>query len=167
MRRELLLVIVGAAAGVSGCAGPRYYEALQHLKADVGLLDQRVTQLERISVEQAVGVGRPSEPLPAPAAAALAPKHARAAWTRPPKKDIQQALKAAGFYDGPIDGRLGPKTHQAIRNFQQANGLKVEGVVGRHTWEKLAPYLHAPAVTQEAGGSAASTTEQASEPFQK
>jgi len=76
-------------------------------------------------------------------------------------------LKNAGFYYGSIDGIVGSKTHQAIRDFQQANGLKVDGIVGRHTWEKLAPYLHAPAVPQGAGGSASSTPEQTSQPFQK
>ncbi len=57
------------------------------------------------------------------------------------KKEIQQALKNAGFYQGPIDGKIGPQTHEAIKQFQQANGLKVDGIVGRHTWVKLAPYL--------------------------
>ncbi len=52
-------------------------------------------------------------------------------------KDIQKALKNAGYYKGPIDGKLGEKTKTAIKAFQQANGLNADGVVGEKTWSKL------------------------------
>jgi hypothetical protein len=38
--------------------------------------------------------------------------------------DIQRELARRGFYDGAIDGRYGPKTDAAIRDFEQAAGLK-------------------------------------------
>ena len=60
---------------------------------------------------------------------------------KPTKREIQQALKNAGFYQGSIDGKVGPQTREAIKEFQRANGLHVDGVVGRQTWERLAPYL--------------------------
>jgi len=60
---------------------------------------------------------------------------------RPSGKDIQIALKNAGFDPGAADGKLGKKTRQAIRDFQKANGLDVDGKVGRRTWEVLGPYL--------------------------
>jgi outer membrane murein-binding lipoprotein Lpp len=56
-------------------------------------------------------------------------------------KDIQLALKNAGFYNGHIDGKIGKSTKKAIREFQKANGLKADGVVGKETKEKLAGYL--------------------------
>ena len=56
-------------------------------------------------------------------------------------KQIQIALKKAGFYSGPIDGKIGPKTRQAIKAFQKKNNLKVDGIVGKNTWEKLKVYL--------------------------
>jgi len=59
------------------------------------------------------------------------------------KKKIQIALKNAGFYNGPIDGKIGRKTKEAIKEFQKANGLKADGVVGKETKEKLAGYLKA------------------------
>ena len=40
-------------------------------------------------------------------------------------KKVQQALKDKGFYSGPIDGMLGPKTRDAIGSFQKANNLHV------------------------------------------
>ena len=57
-------------------------------------------------------------------------------------KQIQIALKAAGFYKGPIDGKVGPKTKEAIKAFQKANGLRADGIVGRKTRLKLGKYLN-------------------------
>ena len=56
-------------------------------------------------------------------------------------RQIQTALKNAGFYKGQIDGKMGPQTKQSIREFQKANGLKPDGIVGRRTVEKLNRYL--------------------------
>lgn len=58
-----------------------------------------------------------------------------------PIKQVQLALKKAGFYKGDIDGKKGPRTKEAIRAFQKARGLKVDGVVGKATWQALSRYL--------------------------
>jgi peptidoglycan hydrolase-like protein with peptidoglycan-binding domain len=64
-----------------------------------------------------------SAPQPAPsknAAAAPAP-------ARMPGEiitDIQRELARRGYYDGTVDGLYGPKTDGAIRDFEQAAGLK-------------------------------------------
>jgi lysozyme family protein len=49
-------------------------------------------------------------------------------------KKLQTALVNAGY---PIaaDGKFGPKTQEAVRQFQQARGLTVDGVAGAHTLE--------------------------------
>jgi len=60
---------------------------------------------------------------------------------KPSPKDIQTALKNAGFYTGGIDGKIGPMTKKAIEDFQKAKGLQVDGKVGPKTWEVLSPYL--------------------------
>jgi len=57
-----------------------------------------------------------------------------------PIKQVQLALKKAGFYKGDIDGKQGPRTKEAIRVFQKARGLKVDGVVGKTTWAALNKY---------------------------
>ncbi|MDD5634414.1 MAG: peptidoglycan-binding domain-containing protein [Candidatus Omnitrophica bacterium] len=56
-------------------------------------------------------------------------------------KDIQLALKDAGFYNGAIDGEIGKNTKKAIKDFQKANGLQVDGTVGPKTKELLLRYL--------------------------
>ncbi|HSV43078.1 MAG TPA: peptidoglycan-binding domain-containing protein [Candidatus Bathyarchaeia archaeon] len=52
-------------------------------------------------------------------------------------EQVQRALKKAGFYDGNVDGKLGPRTQRAIKEFQRANQMTVDGVVGRGTWGRL------------------------------
>lgn len=50
---------------------------------------------------------------------------------------LQARLHAAGYYDGPIDGVFGPKTNAAVKRFQQAKGLSVDGVAGSRTRSAL------------------------------
>ena len=56
-------------------------------------------------------------------------------------KQIQSALKNAGYYQGAVDGKLGKKTRRAVRAFQRANNLPVDGKVGKNTWDVLKEYL--------------------------
>jgi murein L,D-transpeptidase YcbB/YkuD len=54
---------------------------------------------------------------------------------------IQRALKSAGVYTGPVDGKMGSGTKAAIIEFQKSHGLKSDGVLGKKTWEELKTYL--------------------------
>ncbi len=36
-----------------------------------------------------------------------------------------------------VDGIFGPQTEDRVRQFQRANGLAADGIVGRRTWPKL------------------------------
>lgn len=56
-------------------------------------------------------------------------------------KQVQTALKNAGYFEGKIDGKIGSKTRSAIKAFQKANGLKVDGKIGKNTWAVLKGYL--------------------------
>lgn len=62
-------------------------------------------------------------------------------FVKPLTKDVQLALQNAGFYKGVIDGKTGPQTKLAIKEFQEKNGLKSDGKIGPLTWEKLKVYL--------------------------
>jgi peptidoglycan hydrolase-like protein with peptidoglycan-binding domain len=63
--------------------------------------------------------------------------------TKPTGMQIQTALKNAGFDPGAMDGRPGRKTTKAVRDFQAANKLSIDGKVGKQTWSVLSKYLNA------------------------
>jgi Putative peptidoglycan binding domain len=47
--------------------------------------------------------------------------------------DVQQMLKSAGYYTGPVDGKFGPGTKEAIMKFQKANNLPSTGYITPET----------------------------------
>ena len=49
-------------------------------------------------------------------------------------KLVQRLL---GFTGSDIDGKCGPQTEKAIKEFQKKNGLVADGAVGFNTWTKL------------------------------
>ena len=85
----------------------------------------------------------PAKKTPAPQKIAQAQEKPRPRHVAP-AKDIQTALKNAGYYTGNIDGKIGSKTGSAIEAFQKDNSLKVDGVVGQRTWNLLSKYLSSP-----------------------
>lgn len=71
------------------------------------------------------------------------PKYTRALYYTKPiftgedVKVIQQQLKDLKFYSDKVDGLFGQNTETAVKSFQKANGLEVDGSVGPKTFEKL------------------------------
>lgn len=47
--------------------------------------------------------------------------------------DLQNRLKALGYYAGPVDGKFETVTRVAVWDFQNVNGLRHDGVAGRAT----------------------------------
>ena len=52
-------------------------------------------------------------------------------------KAAQQALKDKGYDAGTVDGRMGPKTQAALRDFQKAQGMELTGDLDPKTTQAL------------------------------
>jgi peptidoglycan hydrolase-like protein with peptidoglycan-binding domain len=50
---------------------------------------------------------------------------------------VQNLLAQSGFPAGTVDGVFGTRTDQAVRDFQEAAGLDVDGLVDEVTWDEL------------------------------
>lgn len=148
MRREIAWALV-ASLGAAGCAttiGSRAREA-EGLKSQVASLESKIDSLnermQELAERQGALEGQISVSQPAGAAQAAKPvkRVAQAAPNRLSVREIQQALKSAGFYPGPVDGKPGPKTREAVLAFQKSRGIKADGVVGVRTTTALIPFL--------------------------
>ena len=139
-----MTMLCAATALLAGCATSGSRQDTARLQAQIGILDERVSQLERSSG----GITTAALPSEAAAQAATAnPVVASASGgstgkvsIKPSTREIQQALKNAGFYQGQVDGKLGQQTRDAVKEFQRVHGLKDDGVVGKQTWNKLSSY---------------------------
>lgn len=56
-------------------------------------------------------------------------------------QEIQKAFADVGYYTGPIDGKFSRALRQAIKQFQENNGLTPDGEVGIKTKLKLREFL--------------------------
>lgn len=61
--------------------------------------------------------------------------------SHPKVKEVQLALKNAGYNPGSIDGKMGKQTREALREFQRANKLTANGKANKKTWALLKEYL--------------------------
>jgi YVTN family beta-propeller protein len=52
-------------------------------------------------------------------------------------RGLQAELQALGYFNGPMSGYYGTLTEAAVRTFQAANGLQVDGVVGPKTRDRI------------------------------
>ncbi len=61
----------------------------------------------------------------------------RRGYTGTPVTRMQQELKQQGYYTGNVDGVYGEGTENAVRAYQRANGLNVDGVAGPATLRSI------------------------------
>lgn len=55
--------------------------------------------------------------------------------------DVQRALSLLGFDAGTADGKNGPNTQRAVRDFQTTAAINVDGIVGPETRQALVEQL--------------------------
>jgi len=122
----VILSFLGCATLPEGSKDVEIYR----LKARIGVLEDELSQKQKENLSLKEEIAQLKQLL-----------EERTVFKMPSGKEIQTALKNAGFYNGEIDGQIGPKTKEAIIKFQEANKLTADGVVGSRTWELLRKYL--------------------------
>jgi peptidoglycan hydrolase-like protein with peptidoglycan-binding domain len=60
-----------------------------------------------------------------------------ASLSRDELRQAQQKLKDKGDYKGAVDGKAGPQTAQAVKDFQKQNSLRQTGRLDQQTLSKL------------------------------
>lgn len=131
MRKALFAVaVLGVAVLMAGCATTR--TSTSSIESRLDVLESRLQVLEGQS--GAAGEVNAQYEVKETQEASVSPDSLT-------KKQIQMALRNAGYYDGAVDGKIGPRTKSAIKKFQADMGLKADGVAGRNTREKLVKYL--------------------------
>ncbi len=152
MKRNIAVVSTGLIGLLlAGCAttvhGPQAKaQEADALKTQVAALETKIEELnQRIgNISQRQDIAQtPSAPTKRQTARHTATegteaKTKLAAGSTLSAKQSQLALKSAGFYSGPVDGKFGPQTKEAVKAFQRSKGLNPDGVVGSKTAIALA-----------------------------
>ena len=73
-------------------------------------------------------------------------------------KELQRRLKEWGYYSGAVDGIYGKATADAVKWFQQKNGLTADGVAGLETYRALGMNESAKVLENEKKPSGSSNT---------
>lgn len=132
--------------GFSGCATLRNKDLeAQSLRNQIQALEAQLSQKdsEIVSLRQALDEqGQEKEELAKKLVKTTGRAIGQETKSRPSIKQIQTALTNAGYNPGPIDGRMGKMTRDAIKAFQRANELRVDGRAGKRTWSLLKKYLY-------------------------
>ena len=134
--RILLAVLV--LMNLAGCATTKKTSAKNQVQELQGQISDLETQLKQRDEEIQ---GLEKDLASVDSAGAGETKAAATGAGKASPKQIQTALKNAGFYEGSIDGKIGKNSKKAVKAFQEANGLNPDGVVGNKTWSKLKAYL--------------------------
>jgi peptidoglycan hydrolase-like protein with peptidoglycan-binding domain len=134
-----VVLVCFAVASLAGCSGAQKKrdEEVKGIKTKVDTLESKVEGIESKQSEAEKAMA--AKEAEAAASASIAPQE-KAGAVKVSVKDIQAALKNAGFYSGNVDGVKGKQTRKAIKGFQRANGLTPDGHVGPKTWDLLSRY---------------------------
>lgn len=131
MKGSFAAALLSTVVLAAGCATAGSKAKDETLKARLDALESQVAALnQRVEeVSQGPAGGQRTRVAKASPAAKLS------------VRQVQRALTASGFYKGTVDGKEGPLTKKALKEFQQAQGLKADGIVGSATTDALSRYL--------------------------
>jgi len=151
-RLTMLALMIGVIA-LSGCASRKTGKKVDTMQAQVNAMTDELVRLDqslqdtRAAIQAQEGKSGMFESSAVSSSsgegAVVGGMYRTPSGFEIPSVNIQKALKKAGYYNGAIDGKVGPGTRDAIAAFQKDNGLSTDGVCGRGTWAKLKSYLEA------------------------
>ena len=126
-----------ASIDVDGVAGPSTLQQLEGWQAAV-TINTRAAQKKPVVTEQS------KPPKPSPKIATNTTKRRNPNLLAKGDEGeavqaLQERLRVSGFYYGNSTGIYGPITEDAVKRFQRAYGLDVDGIVGAETLTKLPP----------------------------
>jgi peptidoglycan hydrolase-like protein with peptidoglycan-binding domain len=118
------VLAAGSVLALGGCAAP----ADSPRAADPPPAPAPAAPAPAAAINPAPAAPEPARAAPEPAAPAAAPMSV---------KELQEALTELGYAPGPIDGKPGPKTREALKQFQKSAGLPATGVLDAETTQRL------------------------------
>jgi len=148
--KELQLLLKAAGLygkNVDGNFGPVTAAAVKAFQRRYGLKADGWAGPQTMAKLRQVAAPKPPPAPAAPAAPASSSGKLVLGATGPEVKELQLRLKAQGYYNGEIGGNFGPGTEAAVRAFQRANHLTVDGWAGPVTMAKLRGGSAAPTPT--------------------
>jgi len=97
----------------------------------------------RATASQPASPAQPSANPAQPSAPAASPAQPATPAVPPPAavKTLQQQLGQLNYYEGPVDGIMGPQTIAAVKDLQRQAGLPQTGTMNPATQAALASYL--------------------------
>ena len=151
-RLTMLALMIGVVA-LSGCATKKTEKKVDTMQAQVNAMTDELVRLDQSLQDTRAAIqaqeGKSGGMSEAGSVSSSGERAVSGGMYRTPSGfeipsvNIQKALKKAGYYNGALDGKVGPGTRDAIASFQKDNGIKADGVCGRGTWAKLKSYLEA------------------------
>lgn len=155
MRFLMYLVMLVVALNLAGCAtftgGSRINQLEQRVQQLENELDSKEQEINNLKFDLTAAPASDDDEIifDETILSELKAKESKKTYKAPAKpkyikktnRNIQRALKSAGYYKGRIDGKIGKYTKRAIRSFQRAKKLRVDGIVGKRTWSALKKYL--------------------------
>ena len=120
------LVILAVLLILGGILAARMIPTIQETRREMSLTP---TPLPAMPASVMQVTRDPSAPTPEPML--------RSGSKGPRVTNLQSRLQTLGYYQAEIDGEFGAMTRDAVKAFQQQNGLAADGIVGEDTKELL------------------------------
>ncbi len=134
MKRAILAGVSAVALTLGGCS--MFHSSSPSTEGNAGATAQPAYSGSSQPSQQAAPSSSASMEAASPAASEPS-SHMSASANPSELRQAQQKLKDDGDYHGQIDGKFGPKTRQALKDFQQKNGLPQTGQLDQQTASKL------------------------------